>query len=59
MFGEEGSVLVVYDLADPDQWAAAGEARRAWGRRLSTVHAITNDVVVIEFKSGGASGASA
>ena len=47
-----GSVLVVYDLADPDQWGAAGEAREAWGREHSVVHTLTNDVIVIEFRPG-------
>ena len=45
---------MIYDLADPEQWTAAGEERRAWGREKTAIHPITNDVVVIEYRPGGA-----
>ena len=51
-FGE--SLLVVYDLSDPLQWTAAGEERRAWGRERTEIHVLTNDVIAIEYKPGGA-----
>ena len=47
-------MLVLYDLRDPAQWTAAGEARRAWGREHTTIFTLDNDHVVIEFKPGGA-----
>ena len=50
-FGD--SILVVYDLADPLQWAA-GEERQAWGRGRSVIHALTDDGILIEYKPGGA-----
>jgi len=53
-----GSVLVHYNLAEPEQWAVAGEERRAWGRAQTEVHVLTNDVIAVEFKPGGALEAS-
>jgi hypothetical protein len=44
----------LFDLSDPLQWTAAGEARRAWGAEHAGVHDLTNDHVIIEFKPGGA-----
>ena len=50
----EPSVLVIYDLRDAAQWTAAAEERRVWGRGRSVIHVITTDVIVIEYKPGGA-----
>ena len=48
------AIVVVYDLRDPDAWERAGRERRAWGREFTEVHTLTNDVIAVEFKPGGA-----
>ena len=50
LFGE--SVLVIYDLSDPSQRAAASEEPRAWGRERTTIHALDNDHVTLAFRAG-------
>jgi hypothetical protein len=55
----ETSTPVLYDLRDPEQWEQARRAQRAWGRHQTEIHTRTNDVIVIEFKAGGALEASA
>lgn len=48
------AIVVLYDLRDPDDWERAGRERRAWGRERSVVHPLTNDVIAVEYKPGGA-----
>ena len=47
---------MLYDLADPEQWAAAGEERRAWGRGRTVIHTLDSDHIIIEYLPGGALG---
>lgn len=56
---EESSILILFDLKDPEQWERSGRERRAWGREHSEIHTITNDIIIIEFRAGGALEASA
>ena len=51
-------MFVVVDLRDAEAWVRAGRELRAWGRRYTKTHPMTNDVVVLEFMAGGALGAS-
>jgi hypothetical protein len=48
------AIVVVYDLTDPDAWERAGRERRAWGRERAIIHPLTNNVIAVEFKPGGA-----
>ncbi len=48
------AIAVVFDLRDPAQWTAAGEARRARGRERAIIHTLTNDLIIIEFMPGEA-----
>ncbi len=48
------ATLVLYDLRDAEQWTAASSACQAWGREHSLIHKVTNDLIVIEFRAGGA-----
>jgi hypothetical protein len=48
------AIVVLYDLRDPDAWERAGRERRAWGCEFTEVHTLTNDVIAVEFKPGGA-----
>lgn len=57
--GHRESVLVIYDLRDPGQWKQAGHDRETWGRECSVIHSLDNDRIIIEFKAGGALGATA
>ena len=47
-------VLVAVDLRDAEAWERTGRELRAWGRRYTRIHPMTNDVVVLEFLAGGA-----
>ncbi len=47
------SILVLYDLRDPEQWKRAGRDRRAWGRGVVEIHTLDRDHVVLEFRAGG------
>ena len=47
-------VLVVVDLRDAEAWARAGRELRAWGRRYTRIHPMTNDIVILEYMAGGA-----
>jgi len=53
------SLLVIYDLRDPEARERARRDRQAWGRKLSEIHRVDDDHVAIEYKSGGALKASA
>jgi len=46
-------IVVVYDLREPDSWEQAREDRGAWGKKLTEIHRLGNDHVVIEFKPSG------
>ena len=48
-----GTVWVVYDLTDRDQWQQAREDRAAWGRGLSDIHRLDVDHILIVFYAGG------
>ncbi len=49
------SLWIMYDLSDPNQFAQASEDRRAWGKRLTEVHELDNDHILIHFfHPGGA-----
>ncbi len=49
------AIVVVYDLLrDPDDRERAGRGRRAWGRERTVIHPLTNDVIAVEYKPGGA-----
>ncbi len=48
------AIAVLFDLRDPEAWERAGRERRAWGRKLTTIHTLDNDHVVIVFLPGGA-----
>lgn len=48
------TLIVVYDLADPEAWERAGRERAAWGRVRTKTHTLDNDHIAIEFRAGGA-----
>jgi len=54
-----GAVVMIYDLSDPEAWERTGPERGAWGRERAEIRRLDNDVVVVEFKPGGALEASA
>lgn len=56
---EHTTVLVVYDLRDPDAWQRAHDELEVWGREMAKIHALGLNHIVIEFLPGGALGASA
>jgi hypothetical protein len=47
-------IIVAYDLADPDGWDAALQARRIWGKECSRVEVLDLDHIAIVFLPGAA-----
>lgn len=48
------STLVLYDLRDAEAWQRAGEELQAWGKVRTSVHSLSPDHVIIEYRPGGA-----
>jgi hypothetical protein len=55
----EHTVLVVYDLRDPDQFKSARADIEAWGGKLTTTYALDCDHIVVAFDPGGGARAAA
>ena len=56
---ESTEILVLYDLRDPEAWERARADQDAWGRAFTSVYPWGLDHVLIAFRPGDASEASA
>jgi hypothetical protein len=52
--GSERCIIVVFDLAHPEGWAAARDALDMLGRRHSQIEPLDLDRIAIVFRPGGA-----
>lgn len=56
--GEYASVLVIYDLGDPEVWQRAIREQQSWPREHRRLHSLGPDHIVLELLPGALSGKS-